>query len=42
MTQALDATTHIARVLEIFQTSQAHSGILGAYTNLVPIFDGIH
>ena len=42
MTQALDATAHVAGVLEIFQASQAHSGILGTYTNLVPIFDGIH
>ena len=42
MTQALDATAHIAGVLQIFQASQAHSGVLGTYTNLVPIFDGIH
>ena len=42
MTQALNAAAHVARVLEIFQTSQAHSGILGTHTYLVPIFDSIH
>ncbi len=42
MTKTLDTATHVTRVLKIFKTSQAHSGIWAFDTSQIPILYCFH
>ena len=42
MTKTLDTATHVTRVLKIFKTCQAHSGIWAFYTSQVPVLYCFH
>lgn len=42
MAKTLNRAAHVARILEVFESSESHSGFLTLNADLVPVFNGVH